>query len=615
MQPSPPPAEGRSPIETYLAALHERYACHAGGQVANYIPELAKADPAWFGICIATRDGHVYEVGDSRQPFTMQSISKALVYGLALEDRGEAAMLERIGVEPSGDAFNAISLKAGTGAPFNPMINAGAIAACGQVMRRSGRSRIQRIQAYLSACAGRELDIDVDVYRSESQTGHRNRAIGWMLRNFGIIDEEPTEILEAYFQQCAIRVTCRDLAVIGATLANQGVNPITRQQAIAPEGIDNILSVMSTCGMYDFSGEWIYRVGLPAKSGVGGGIMAVLPGQLGIGIFSPPLDGQGNSARGIRACTDLSNDLALHVFNNGNAPLPALRLKYDNTQVRSRRRRPQEQRQALGREGGRVRVLELQGDLVFSTVEPVVRAVNDQAGECQFFLLNLRSVISADDASLRLLVELQRSLVARGVRLLVCHARALETRLRRLGADVESLYPDDDTALEACEDMLLAQVLGSRFVTAKEVPFVRCDLMDGLGGADVSSLDAAMAQRHYATGERIIRAGDPGDALFILLSGSVEVRLPGTAGKPGPRIEVFTAGMTFGEMALVDGAPRSADVIALEPVSCRVLELQVFEAFDERDPKLKIGLLQQITRQLSASLRRRNAEVQAFKGR
>lgn len=616
MQPSSSAsAVAGSPIDSYLAALHERHAGHTVGQVANYIPELTKANPDWFGICIATRDGHVYEVGDSRQPFTMQSISKALVYGLALEDRGEAALLDRIGVEPSGDAFNAISLKAGTGVPFNPMINAGAIAACGQVMRRGGRTRIQRIQSYLSACAGRELDIDVDVYRSESQTGHRNRAIGWMLRNFGIIEEEPTDILEAYFQQCAIRVTCRDLAVMGATLANQGVNPITRQQAVAPEGIDNILSVMSTCGMYDFSGEWIYRVGLPAKSGVGGGIMAVLPGQLGIGIFSPPLDAQGNSARGIRACSDLSSELALHVFNNGNAPLPALRLAYDNTQVRSRRRRPLEQREVLGREGARVRVLELQGDLVFSTVEPVVRAVDQQAPECRLFLLNLRSVISADDASLRLLVELQRGLARRGARLLVCHARALDARLRRLGADVETLYPDDDTALEACEDMLLAHVLGSRFVTAREVPFARCDLMESLGASDVSSLDAAMAQRHYATGERIIRAGDPGDALFVLVSGSVEVRLPGTTGKPGPRIDVFTAGMTFGEMALVDGAPRSADVIALEPVCCRMLELKTFEAFDDHDPRLKIGLLQQITRQLSASLRRRNAEVQAFKGR
>lgn len=174
------------------------------------------------------------------------------------------------------------------------MINAGAIATCGQVLRRDGDRRIDRIRRFLSGCAGNALDIDEDVYRSESSTGHRNRAIGWMLRNFNIIDEDPEDILETYFQQCSIRVTCRDLAFMGATLANEGINPLTRERAIQRDCVANILSVMSTCGMYDFSGEWIYRVGLPAKSGVGGGIVAVLPGQLGIGVFSPPLDGQGN---------------------------------------------------------------------------------------------------------------------------------------------------------------------------------------------------------------------------------------------------------------------------------------------------------------------------------
>jgi glutaminase len=169
------------------------------------------------------------------------------------------------------------------------MINAGAIATCGQVLPAADGSRIGRILDYLSGCAGRKLDVDEAVYQSESDTGHRNRAIGWMLRNFGIIDEEPTAILETYFRQCAIRVTCRDLALIGATLANDGKNPLTREQAIVPEGVDNILSTMASCGMYDFSGEWLYRVGLPAKSGVGGGILALLPGQLGIGVFSPPL--------------------------------------------------------------------------------------------------------------------------------------------------------------------------------------------------------------------------------------------------------------------------------------------------------------------------------------
>jgi glutaminase len=275
----------KSPILAYLQKLHARYAQMTEGKVADYIPELAKANPSHFGICVASRDGHLYEVGDTRQEFTMQSISKALSYGLALEDRGEAHVLSRIGVEPSGEAFNAISLRAGSGTPFNPMINAGAIATCGQVLKMDGETRIQRIQKYLSRCAGEALEVDQDVYRSESQTGHRNRAIGWMLRNFGILDEDPDEVLEAYFQQCSLRVTCADLAVMGATLANQGVNPITGERAIAQEYVDNVLGVMATCGMYDWSGEWIYRVGLPAKSGVGGGILAVLPGQLGIGVY------------------------------------------------------------------------------------------------------------------------------------------------------------------------------------------------------------------------------------------------------------------------------------------------------------------------------------------
>lgn len=321
-----------SPIERYLKELHARYSALSEGQVADYIPELAKADPAWFGICIATRDGHVYEVGDTRQAFTIQSISKALSYGLALQDRGEDYMLTRVGVEPSGEAFNAISLKPETGAPFNPMINAGAIATCGQILDVDGRTRIQRILAYLSACAGRQLGVNQQVYQSESDTGHRNRAIGWMLRNFDILGEEPTEILETYFQQCAIQVNCRDLALMGATLANQGRNPLTREQAVDLEVVDNVLSVMSTCGMYDYSGEWIYRVGLPAKSGVGGGILAVLPGQLGIGIFSHRLMRRATAhavSRSAAICHGISHCIclptALRPRLRFDCPIPAVR--------------------------------------------------------------------------------------------------------------------------------------------------------------------------------------------------------------------------------------------------------------------------------------------------
>lgn len=614
MFPAPPPRSGIvTPIERYLQTLHARYLPCQDGKVADYIPELTRADPNWFGICIATRDGHIYEIGDTQQTFTIQSISKALVYGLALEDRGEAHVRSRIGVEPSGDAFNAISLQPGSGRPFNPMINAGAIAATGQILARNGKSRIERIVSYLSGCAGRPLGIDPDVYHSESETGHRNRAIGWMLRNFNIIDEEPTDILETYFQQCAIQVTCRDLAVIGATLANQGVNPLTRKQVVAPEYVGNILALMTSCGMYDFSGEWISQVGLPAKSGVGGGILAVLPGQLGIGIFSPPLDAQGNSARGIHVCTDLSRDMALHLFQSGAAPQTALRLSYDNTQVSSRQRRPQAQKEILQSEGSRIRVLELQGELIFSTVEPIIRVIQKQSGDCQYFVLNLRNVVTADPVSLQLIADLQSVLAERGIGLLLCHVGKLATRLLRAGLNAETLFANDDFALEECENRLLTSVMGDLWRIRPAVTLAQCELLESLATDDIAWLEPRLETFSYPAGEAILRTGDSGGALFLLVAGSVEVQHARGGGQPGKRLEVLTAGMSFGEMAIIDHAPRSADVIALEPVICRVIDIALFNQLDTERPDLKIRLLNGITRRLSSNLRRANREAQAYR--
>ena len=206
-----------SPINDYLENLHSKYAQLQAGDVASYIPELATANPDWFGICIATTDGQVYEVGDTRQPFTIQSISKPFVYGLALEDRGRETMLKAIGVEPTGDAFNSISLAPETGCPLNPMINAGAIAATSLIAGHSYEDKLKRILSVISLYAGRQLTIDQVVYESERATGHRNRAIGHMLRNFAILTEDPEPALDIYFQQCSICVNCRDLSVIAAT--------------------------------------------------------------------------------------------------------------------------------------------------------------------------------------------------------------------------------------------------------------------------------------------------------------------------------------------------------------------------------------------------------------
>ncbi len=603
----------KSPIQRFLRELHSRYASLRDGAIADYIPELTKANPDWFGICIATRDGHLYEVGDTRQPFTIQSISKALCYGLALEDRGEEHMLARIGVEPSGEAFNAISLKPGAGTPFNPMINAGAIATCGQVLPKDGMSRIDRIRRYLSRCAGESLEIDADVYASESRTGHRNRAIGWMLRNFDIIDEDPAEILETYFQQCSLRVTCADLAVMGATLANQGVNPVTGEHAIQREYVDNILGVMATCGMYDWSGEWLYRVGLPAKSGVGGGILAVLPGQLGIGVFSPPLDAQGNSARGIRVCIDLANELALHLFNPQVVPQPALRLAYNATQVVSRRRLPASAAQALRRYGERIRVLELQGPLVFSTFEPVVRALVRQAPYCRHVILNFQHVATADPVSLRLLSQIRENLEAIGVTLFCTMAGKLTRAMLAAGIPEEVIHEDNDSAMEHCEDGLLAEILDGSWREPEPFALADCDLFLGCDADDLELLHLGLTPRDYSPGEIIIAMGSPADGLLVLLAGKAEVRLPRQGNQKGQRLDVLSAGMSFGEMAFLDGAPRSADVIALEPVQCLEFSRAFFDSLEQIRPTLKILLLTRLARQLSNRLRFANVELSAFR--
>src|SRR5262245_6921820 len=273
-----------------------------------------------------------------RQSFTIQSISKPFTYGLAIEDRGLRMVLQKIGVEPSGEAFNSISLAPDTGRPRNPMINAGAIVASSLVRGTSAAQRLERLLGVFSAHAGHPLAVDEVVYASERETGHRNRAIGHLLRNFEVLTGDPDEALDLYFRQCSVAVDCRDLAVMAACLANGGTNPLTGDRALRADVVPHVLSVMTTCGMYDSAGEWVFRVGLPAKSGVSGGVLAVLPGQLGVAVFSPRLDAHGNSVRGVQVCTDLAEAFGLH-FLRAPRPAPAaIRRQYDLVRIGSKRR-------------------------------------------------------------------------------------------------------------------------------------------------------------------------------------------------------------------------------------------------------------------------------------
>ena len=304
-----------SPFRNYLNDLHEKYSSLNDGAVADYIPELALSKPEWFGICVVTNDGQIFEVGECDRLFTIQSISKAFVFGLALEDCGRKYVNSKVSVEPTGEAFNSIVLDEVTNRPYNPMVNAGAIATADLIKGENGTQRLKRMLAMFQRYTGREHDLNVPVFLSERATGDRNRAMAYLMRNFGMVSDKIDETLDLYFQQCSIMVNARDLALLSATLANGGINPVTKERAIDERYIQDLISVMLTCGMYDGSGEWIYKIGMPAKSGVSGGITAVVPGKLGIGTFSPPLDVKGNSVRGIKVCQDLSQDFGLHLFN------------------------------------------------------------------------------------------------------------------------------------------------------------------------------------------------------------------------------------------------------------------------------------------------------------
>ncbi len=274
--------------------------------------------PDQFGLAIATTTGELYAVGDYTQTFTIQSVSKPFVYCLALELAGEETILARVGLEPSGDAFNSVVLDPATNRPFNPMVNAGAITIAGVLHQIAGAKAFDTMQARLSAAAGRPLVIDEAVYRSEVETGHRNRAIGHILKNVGVLRGNVDEIVDLYFRQCSLRVTAEDLARMGATLANVGENPQTGETVFDIAAVRNTLAVMFTCGMYDHSGNWAVSVGIPAKSGVGGGVVGVVNRQLGISTFSPRVDEKGNSIRGLAAFAELSDELGLHAFDASN---------------------------------------------------------------------------------------------------------------------------------------------------------------------------------------------------------------------------------------------------------------------------------------------------------
>ena len=606
-----------SSINSIRQLIGEIYTAHRdldAGSLADYIPELTRADPAWFGIAITTVDGRQYLVGDTHVEFTIQSVSKPFIYGLALESDGVEAVRRKIDVEPSGEAFNSISLHPETGQPRNPMINAGAIAATEMISRETPGARFATILERFEAFAGRPLKVDEAVYRSERDTGFRNRAIANLLRNFEILEGEVDETLDAYFRQCAILVDSQALSVMGATLANGGVNPLTGERVLTGPCVERVTSVMSTCGMYDFSGNWAFEVGIPAKSGVGGGIIGVLPGQLSVAVFSPLLDDNFNSVRGIRTFQDLSRNFGLHLLNRPSLTDYVIRRSYTLAEFQSSCFRSRDAREVLLREGHRVRIFELQGDLYFSSLERLIHAYLKVLESNDRVLIDLTRIGSIDTATRGVLFRFAKESFQSGKRVVLVDPRGIfSAEERRSLVPMVFVYNDCDEALEDAEENLLAQ-FGARVAASRRVSLEEMELLRGVAPEALSGLRELVTEVSFAKGERIIVQGSAPDELYFLAEGMAGIVLRDGDSDAGHRVSSFTPGMSFGELSFLQGdAARTADVVALTPVVCWTLTRAAMDALRATSPATSERILLNALLSLSDRLVRANREVAALK--
>ena len=598
----------RSPVLDILERVVDTCRGLTDGMVADYIPELAKADPEWFGAALASTDGHVYEVGDTRQEFTIQSVSKPFVYGGALDALGSAAVGERVGVEPSGNAFNAILVDETSHRPFNPMVNAGAIVTTGMLPGGADDTDGTPVAEMLSRYAGRPLSIDDETFESECATGDRNRAIAYLMRSLGMLDDVEST-LDRYFRQCSVLVTCHDLALMAATLANGGRNPVTGARALDEKNVERVLSVMSTCGMYDYAGEWAYAVGLPAKSGVSGGVIAVLPGQLGIGVFSPRLDFRGNSRRGIAVCEALSEAFGLHANRAWPRAGSAVRRRYRGDEVRSSRVRTTDEQTVLDANGGAVAIFELHGDLLFASAEPICRTVADALDGVQVVMLDFRRVRAIDEPAIRLLEGLVAELHATGRTVIVTHLNPTATHAQIEGIEGVRSFDDTETAIGVCEEELLAthgKVLGgARSIRDQE-------LLRELPLAAVDAIEQIVEVRAYDDGEIILREGDPADAIYFLDDGEVSVRLPLDGTGRARRLATFGPGVAFGEAALLAETVRTADVRAESSATVAILAVSALDEVEGGHPGTRATILTNLANVLARRLHTANSHIRAL---
>jgi glutaminase len=438
-----------------------------------------------------------------------------------------------------------------------------------------------------------------------------------MLRNFDILTTDPIPSVDLYFQQCSVSVTAHDLGVMAATLANAGINPLTGKQAIRGEYVESVLSVMGSCGMYDYAGEWIYTIGMPAKSGVAGGIIAVLPGQLGIAVFSPLLDARGNSVRGIRVCDALSRHCDLHLLNRPSPGESAIRLKFTGAELNSNRIRTPEESQALHHDGGQIQVYQLQGNLHFASTEAIVHNVMTNLDRLGHLILDFKKVLTINESACRLFYEVLNKLSGLDRVVLFTHSDHLPLLRRymkvRLGDRYSGLFrsmQENDLALEWCENRVIEAALPARDDDGPATPG-QYELFANFAPDEIGVIGALLRRRIYQQGETIINTGDEASELFFLARGAVSVFVA-VDDKTRKRLATFTRGMVFGEMAVIDRAPRSAQILADSEVMCDVMTIEDFDRLGTTHPEVKIKLLENLCLCLCRRLRTVNRKLAVF---
>lgn len=603
-------------LQSHLDELVAELRNLTSGEVASYIPELARALPDDFGIAVAMADGKLYTAGEACRLATIQSVSKPFMYAAALARHGRDHVLKRVGVEPTGERFNAIILDEVQNRPFNPMVNAGAIATAAMMTASNPADGEAWMLDLFSRLAGRPLQIDQNVFRSEDETGHRNRAIAWLMLNSGMIEVSPDLALDLYFKQCSVNISCADLAVMAATLATQGIQPVTGERVYPVEAVRDTLSVMTTCGMYDYAGQWLFDVGLPAKSGVSGMIMAVVPGQLGLAVYSPPVDAVGNSVRGIEVCRRFAQDYGLHACLNTLDPTSVIRRTYTAKEVHSNRQRSAAERAAINAEGDLCTVFELQGPLYLAAAEQVARNVADAADRCSMIVIDFRRTGTIDPAAVALLAQMPDSVNAETCQLCFIEMESstftppLRERIAAR-ADGEAIlgYADADAALETFEEAVLART-GQAF-TGDAFRFSALDIFSGLGPADIAALEKAASTFSYAPGDTIIRTGDEALAFYVVARGRVSITVATGSGR-SRRVSSVGAGQVFGEMAMLDTGRRSANAVADDHVICHAFAIGYLRELSEERPQIMMTILANLSRSLAERLRAANEQVRTF---